>query len=490
VTRQACVGRSDASQYAETSGDSNPLHLSRDFTAQTPFGYRVAHGALVLSMLVDEVFSAASHIVGLKATFKSPIFVGEPFAFTSEAVSETETHLKVSDGGLELAETWVHCQNDLASTNQTEPSEIQSRHTEVLGSDLWEPLGSYVFDVGKNQLLPTHGVIHSALAVVSMIAGSVCPGEGAVLKGLKIRRYGLAASNQSYSLFLKRPTARAVARGAYRCEVLMFGKDFTSEFLLLEFSAFQVQLPDNRTISPAAEANSTPVVTVTGASRGLGRAIVNEFGYRESSCISLQRSAEASKHSLTCDLRNYAEVQEAAAFVKETYGRQKYLFMNATASLRLHSIDRAHQIRIQEYINREVHIFLNTLTVMTKTLDENEATLIMSSSAFLDDESPWQAPAKVAHYLAAKSAVEKLFSGFSEERKNWAFLLIRLPPFNSSLAFSNGLDGKFSAEDMGRVCVEAAIRKRHRPGLQIVTGQECLTQLIKSRRLNVTEVEA
>jgi len=44
------VTEADVVQFAGLSGDFNPLHTDAEFGKQTPFGERIAHGALIVSM--------------------------------------------------------------------------------------------------------------------------------------------------------------------------------------------------------------------------------------------------------------------------------------------------------------------------------------------------------------------------------------------------------------------------------------------------------
>lgn len=41
---------SDVASFAELSGDFNPIHVDDEFAAQTQFGERIAHGALVIAI--------------------------------------------------------------------------------------------------------------------------------------------------------------------------------------------------------------------------------------------------------------------------------------------------------------------------------------------------------------------------------------------------------------------------------------------------------
>ncbi|WP_306052465.1 MaoC/PaaZ C-terminal domain-containing protein [Natronococcus wangiae] len=50
VTHSRTITEADVRNYAGVSGDFNPLHLSEEYTADTPFGEPIAHGALLFGI--------------------------------------------------------------------------------------------------------------------------------------------------------------------------------------------------------------------------------------------------------------------------------------------------------------------------------------------------------------------------------------------------------------------------------------------------------
>ena len=70
-------------RFAELSGDKNPLHLDDAFAARTPFGERIAHGLLGLSIasgLLHDVGIVSETIVAfarLDWRFSGPIRIGD-----------------------------------------------------------------------------------------------------------------------------------------------------------------------------------------------------------------------------------------------------------------------------------------------------------------------------------------------------------------------------------------------------------------------------
>lgn len=70
-------------EFAALSGDTQPLHLDEAYAAQTRFGNRIAHGALLVGMVsavlgVDMADGEATVIfLGLEISFTNPVFIGD-----------------------------------------------------------------------------------------------------------------------------------------------------------------------------------------------------------------------------------------------------------------------------------------------------------------------------------------------------------------------------------------------------------------------------
>lgn len=89
------ITESDVMTFAGLSGDYNPLHTDAEFAKSTPFGQRVAHGLLGLSIALglatrsgalEGSVLAFREIVGWK--FVKPVFFGDTIQAELE-VSET-----------------------------------------------------------------------------------------------------------------------------------------------------------------------------------------------------------------------------------------------------------------------------------------------------------------------------------------------------------------------------------------------------------------
>ena len=103
VSLERIVTQESIVQYAEASGDFNPLHLDSQFAETTHYGRIVAHGMLVLAFISDmmgQSFGRRWPESGrLKVRFRAPVYPGDEVTASGEV-------LRVSD---EDGEVRVEC---------------------------------------------------------------------------------------------------------------------------------------------------------------------------------------------------------------------------------------------------------------------------------------------------------------------------------------------------------------------------------------------
>jgi acyl dehydratase len=103
-TDSRTVTEGDIMTFAGVSGDMNPMHTSARFAGATPFGQRVAHGALVLSMATGLMYRMRI-IEGTVLAFRSidewkfsqPVYIGDTIHCKLE-VTETKEAKRLGGG--------------------------------------------------------------------------------------------------------------------------------------------------------------------------------------------------------------------------------------------------------------------------------------------------------------------------------------------------------------------------------------------------------
>lgn len=72
-------------QFADLSGDRNPMHLDDEFAAKSRFGRRIAHGmivgALISRALVDGIGGGGIYL-GQNLKFVNPVFIDDVITIT------------------------------------------------------------------------------------------------------------------------------------------------------------------------------------------------------------------------------------------------------------------------------------------------------------------------------------------------------------------------------------------------------------------------
>ena len=94
------ITEKDIDLFAEVSGDRNPLHMEEEFAKNTPFGQRIAHGALTASyisgILGNDLPGPGSIFVGLNMRFRRPVLIGSEVIVKVEVTEMRERGNRVT----------------------------------------------------------------------------------------------------------------------------------------------------------------------------------------------------------------------------------------------------------------------------------------------------------------------------------------------------------------------------------------------------------
>ena len=122
------ITESDIVSFAGLTGDYNQIHTDHEFSKSTPFGRRVAHGLLCLSIgmglatrtgFIEGTVLAFREIVSWK--FVRPVYIGDTIHIELE-VLETKEIRRLGGGLIQIK------------------AEIKNQHGEVTAKGTWEAL--------------------------------------------------------------------------------------------------------------------------------------------------------------------------------------------------------------------------------------------------------------------------------------------------------------------------------------------------------------
>jgi acyl dehydratase len=95
VVLDRVLTQADFDEFAELSGDDNPIHVDPAFSAKTRFGRTVSHGMLlsaILRGLLDQLVPGGRQ-VEQKLMFPSPTYAGDAMRFSAIRKSDDGRHV-------------------------------------------------------------------------------------------------------------------------------------------------------------------------------------------------------------------------------------------------------------------------------------------------------------------------------------------------------------------------------------------------------------
>lgn len=102
AARKRIFTDADVQQFADLTGDHNPVHLDAEFAAGTQFKAQIVHGMLVGSLftgvLGEELPGPGSIYMTQNLSFKAPVYLGQEVTASVEVTSIREGKGIVSFG--------------------------------------------------------------------------------------------------------------------------------------------------------------------------------------------------------------------------------------------------------------------------------------------------------------------------------------------------------------------------------------------------------
>ncbi len=94
ASRSRVITEQDIVQFANVSGDHNPIHLDEAYALQTPFKGRIAHGfltaSLISGLLGNELPGPGTVYLGQTLKFLVPVSIGDTVTASVEVTAVRE----------------------------------------------------------------------------------------------------------------------------------------------------------------------------------------------------------------------------------------------------------------------------------------------------------------------------------------------------------------------------------------------------------------
>jgi 3-hydroxybutyryl-CoA dehydratase len=111
------ITETDVYLFAGISGDFNPIHVNEEFARLTPFGTRIAHGALpqclIAPVLGTKLPGLGTIALEITTRFRAPTFFGDTITATAEVAQKIEEKRRVR-----MSLVWINQRGDTVATGE------------------------------------------------------------------------------------------------------------------------------------------------------------------------------------------------------------------------------------------------------------------------------------------------------------------------------------------------------------------------------------
>jgi NAD(P)-dependent dehydrogenase (short-subunit alcohol dehydrogenase family) len=304
----------DQTDFAEVSGDWNPIHLDEGAARRSPFGEVIVHGVhaalRALEMRLAEGAAPLPPLARLHASFPQPTFLGDRLELTAKATEGGEK-LTVSTGNAVLTKLTLATDPGLApgpgvparNAEAANPRQPLDRRIDEAGPHS----GTLALAVPRDRLerlLPgcaarLGGRTLAGLALLSTIVGMEWPGRLSLLSGFDVDFGGGDASlhDIEYRVTLAQEQFRLT-------KIAVRGPDFSAEVTAF----FRPPPPPPLRLDTVAEqvppgAFRGEVALIVGGSRGLGAVAAKLIAAGGGAAIITYNSDAAAAEALCRELR-------------------------------------------------------------------------------------------------------------------------------------------------------------------------------------------
>jgi NAD(P)-dependent dehydrogenase (short-subunit alcohol dehydrogenase family) len=457
---------SDLELFSAASHDRNPLHLSKLYARNTPYGERVIFGVLGGLACLGRSLNGQSplRLTTVSLEFLHPIYPGIDYSVETTEVSSEEVRVKLSDGRRALLKT-TYCFDKnggaLAAASTPDQITVTAHRADAVDLDDEDLVVGYTT---KGAYAPSYAHLRRLAERLGLIWNEIDPAQmSALMLSSYLVGMELPGARALFSKLTLDFGASAVERGSplsYEAKIISFDRRFaflridarismgSSPVARADLRAFvRPHSPTLRTIN--MELNKTSAINlagkvalVIGASRGLGAAtalalasqgctVFVNFWRNRAKAEELKTLASPSGRIvlLQGDAGNPGWCEKMKDIIIREQGKLDYLVCNACLPLRPLRIEGGAVRRINDYVARSLALVSIPMAVFLETLAESAGRNVVISS-----DAVQSAPADWPHYVSAKWAIEGLTRAAAAEYERVSFTIVRPPRLMTDLS--------------------------------------------------------
>ena len=426
----------DLDRFAEYTGDHSPLSVSEEYARRTPYGERVVFGVLVvlraLALLAPE---GPYRVASLKARFQRPLHPGRDYHLQWKEAANGGLDARVL-GASGTLYTRLQVRFDAAALTPALRHAESPAERRALAKEEADGLSDlrFALSVGRLGFLMelcgwpldrTPDVL--PLVWGSRFVGMTTPGESAYLVSLEL----LARGEAQWRDDLTWSDVKVETDDRFRMSTI------TAVSPACEISLQAVSRPPpvelvwgDAPLAAIPEELRSKRILVTGAGRGFGLALtltasrggmsaIGAVRQSTGALVKMEEAAKASSCALTFRETDLSDSEKTSSLVARSGPAIDLLILSASPPIQEIPLLDQPAGYASSFLRRSVDLTLNPLLALLPSMPVG-STIVFVSSAFVT--SP---PKNLAHYVAAKTAIESLVRGLAAEHPSHRFVIAR-----------------------------------------------------------------
>jgi NAD(P)-dependent dehydrogenase (short-subunit alcohol dehydrogenase family) len=444
--------RADLDLFRSASHDRNPLHLSDEYTRRSPYGGRVVFGVLNGLMALGHSTAAdrAGNVLSrVEFEFFDTALLDIDYRMETVSTSGSEATVRVTDGRRPVLEAlFTFAPGKLPQSPQLPPWQPDSSEPEDL-STVQLPVGKRVAGkyspsnhleavcsrVELKQVSATTQHV-AALMWASYLIGMKLPGKRALFSRLLMDFQDVSRATMPFDYQAEIADVSEAGELTIRAALTSGGTKWATVTLgaYVREDLPEVTTAGVESLVGRSQALQGKVALVTGASRGLGSALVRVLALHGCTVllnfVRSQREAEQLRDSLSGtpgkvyfevgDVSSLAWCKEAEKRISTQWGRLDFLICNASPPLLPLWLEASNADRVNDFIQKSLAMLSSPMMAFLPLLAGGRGWNVLISSTAVNQPHPY-----FPHYVVAKCGAEAMVRAASAEYRAISSLIVR-----------------------------------------------------------------